>query len=301
MSLTPRAQSRVSTPVLQIGYEQAGDPAQPGAPVILLHGFPYDVRAFDQVAARLAGHGKLVLAPYLRGYGPTRFRQAQTMRSGQQAALAQDLRDFMDALGISQAVVAGYDWGGRAACIASAVWPDRVAGLVTAGGYNIQDIAHSMEPARPEFERNFWYQYYFHSERGRAGLERNRDELCSLLWRLWSPTWPAAGEAFAASAASLHNPDFVPVVIHSYRHRYALAAGDPRYQDLEDLLAAQPPISVPAVILVSDADGVDPASEQGDAGKFTGPCEVRVLSGIVHNVPQEAPEAFADAILSLPD
>ncbi|MGK4584326.1 alpha/beta fold hydrolase [Kitasatospora sp. HPMI-4] len=288
--------------MLEIAYEQTGERGrESGVPVILLHGFPYDVRAFDQVAARLAARGRLVLVPYLRGYGPTRFRHEETVRSGQQAALGQDLMDFMDALGIERAVVAGYDWGGRAACVAAAAWPERVQGLVTAGGYAIQDIARSTEPATPEAERNFWYQYYFHSERGRRGLEQNREELCKLLWRLWSPTWPEAEEAFAASAKSLHNPDFVEVAIHSYRHRYGLVEGDPRYRALEDLLAARPPIEVPTVVLVSGANGVIAPADQGGTEHFTGPCEVRTLPGVGHNVPQEAPEAFADAILSLPD
>ncbi|MEU8517648.1 alpha/beta hydrolase [Kitasatospora sp. NPDC048722] len=296
-----RAQKSVTTPVLDIAYEQFGEfAAGAGVPVVLLHGFPYDVRAFDEVAARLAARGRVVLVPYLRGCGPTAFRDGGTMRSGQQAALGQDLVDFLDALGIGRAVVAGYDWGGRAACVAAALWPGRVAGLVTGGGYLVQDIAGSVEPVSPEAERNLWYQHYFHSERGRRGLERNREELCALLWRLWSPTWAGAGEEFGASAASLHNPDFVDVVVHSYRHRFGLVAGDPRYQALEDRLAAGPPIAVPTVVLVSGADGVNPADVQGDTGRFRGPCEVTVLPGIGHNVPQEAPGAFADAVLALP-
>ena len=291
----------VSTPVLEIGYEAAGERRPESVPVILLHGFPYDVRAYDEVADALAASGRYVLAPYLRGYGPTRFRgeEAEILRSGQQAALGRDLLEFMDALGIARAVVAGYDWGGRAACIAAALWPERVAGLVTCGGYNIQDIASSGEPASPESEYTYWYQYYFQSERGRRGLERNREELCKLLWRLWSPTWSAADAEFPATAPSLHNPDFVDVVIHSYRHRYALVDGDPRYQAVEEALAAQPRIGVPAVILVSEADGVAGPSGTEDAEFFTGPCELRSLPGIGHNVPQEAPAAFAEAVLSL--
>ncbi|MBO1415603.1 alpha/beta fold hydrolase [Streptomyces sp. FH025] len=301
MSVSFSTRNRVTTPDLDIAYEQAGERTpEAGVPVILLHGFPYDVRAFDEVAARLAARGRFVLAPYLRGFGPTVFRRAETMRSGQQAAIGQDLLDFMDALEIERAVVAGYDWGGRAACVAAAAWPERIQGLVTAGGYAIQDIAHAMEPAAPESEHNFWYQYYFHSERGRRGLEQNREELCGLLWRLWSPTWPEAGKAFAASAASLHNPDFVDVAIHSYRHRYGLVAGDPRHQPLEDLLADRPPITIPSVVLVSEDNGVIPPAAQRGTERFTGPCEVRALPGVGHNVPQEAPGAFAEAVLSLP-
>jgi pimeloyl-ACP methyl ester carboxylesterase len=287
----------VSTPLLDIGYEHAGENG--AVPVILLHGFPYDVRAFDEVAAILAAKGAYVLVPYLRGFGPTRFRDDTTMRSGQQAALAQDLLDFMDALDLGPAVLAGYDWGGRAACITAALHPDRVRGLVTVDGYNVQDIAHAGEPTAPEWERTYWYQYYFHSERGRRGLERYREDLCALLWRTWSPTWTGASAAFPASAPSLHNPDFVDVVTHSYRHRFGLVDGDPRYQELEDLIALQPPIAVPTVVLESGADGVGGPSAAGDREHFTGAYEHRLLPGVGHNVPQEAPDAFAHAVTSL--
>ncbi|SFI57735.1 Pimeloyl-ACP methyl ester carboxylesterase [Amycolatopsis sacchari] len=287
----------VRTPVLDVAYEYTGEPG--GVPVVLLHGFPYDVRAFDDAAAVLADRGAFVLAPYLRGFGPTRFRDATTPRSGQQAALAQDLLDFLDALGLDDAVLAGYDWGGRAACLVAALRPGRARGLVTVDGYNVQDIAASGEPAPPDVERTFWYQYYFHSERGRRGLECNREELCELLWRTWSPTWAGASGAFPASAPSLHNPDFVDVVIHSYRHRYGLAEGDPRYQELEDLIAARPPIPVPTVVLESGADGVGGPLDPQEREHFTGAYEHRLLPGIGHNAPQEAPEAFADAVLSL--
>jgi pimeloyl-ACP methyl ester carboxylesterase len=287
----------VATPVLDIAYEQASP--EGGVPVVLLHGFPYDVRAYDDVADRLTARGARVLAPYLRGFGPTRFRDPAAPRSGQQAALGRDLADFLDALGIGRAVLAGYDWGGRAACITAALWPERVAGLVTVDGYNIQDIAHSGEPTRPEWEATYWYQYYFHSERGRRGLERHRDELCGLLWRQWSPTWADADAAFPASVASLHNPDFVDVVVHSYRHRFGLAAGDPRYAGLEELLAAQPPITVPTVVLESGADGVGGPGPAEDLDAFPNLRDYRVLPNVGHNVPQEAPEAFADAVLGL--
>ncbi|MFC6157215.1 alpha/beta fold hydrolase [Kribbella jiaozuonensis] len=290
-------QGSATTPVLEIGYEAAGEPG--GDPVILLHGFPYDVRAYDEVAAELAASGRYVLAPYLRGYGPTRFRDAGTLRSGQQAAIGQDLVDFMDALGIERAVVAGYDWGGRAACIAAALWPERIAGLVTCGGYAIQDIARSGEPAAAEDEAKYWYQYYFHSERGRRGLTLNRDELCALLWRDWSPKWADSAAAYPATAPSLHNPDFVDVVIHSYRHRYGLVEGDPRYEAVEEALAALPKIAVPTVILVSEADGVTGPAGLDDGPHFSGPCEIRSLPDIGHNVPQEAPVAFAEAVKAL--
>lgn len=295
MSLS--SSGHATTPVLEIGYETAGDPA--GPPVILLHGFPYDVWAFDEVVAPLTDDGAFVVTPYLRGFGPTRFRDDDTIRSGQQAALGQDLLDLMDALGIERAVLGGYDWGGRAACIVAALWPERVAGLVSVDGYNIQNLGHANEPAPPEWEQTYWYQYYFHSERGRRGLDGNRDELCELLWRTWSPTWDGAAAAFPASAASLHNPDFVEVVIHSYRHRFGLIEGDPRYQAIEDRLAGEPLISVPTVVLESGADGIHGPSATGDRDAFTGPYDHRLLPGIGHNVPQEAPAAFAQAVADL--
>lgn len=291
--------SVVGTPVLEIAYEEAGDPA--GLPVVLLHGFPYDVRAYDEVVPRLADAGLRVIAPYLRGYGPTRFLDPGAVRSGQQAALGQDLLELMDALEIERAIVAGYDWGGRAACIAAALWPERVHGLVSVDGYNVQNIAYASEPTKPEWEATYWYQYYFHNERGRRGLELNRDELCELLWRTWSPTWAGAAEAFSASAQSLHNPDFVDVVIHSYRHRSGLVAGDPQYDELEARIAEQPPITVPTVVLESGADGVGgpSAADPEERAQFTGPYQHRLLPGIGHNVPQEAPAEFAAAVLDL--
>ncbi|QNE20929.1 alpha/beta hydrolase [Kribbella qitaiheensis] len=291
---------RVSTPMLEVAYQEAGDPG--GLPVVLLHGFPYDVRAYDGVEPTLADAGLRVIAPYLRGYGETRFRDPEAVRSGQQAALGQDLLELMDALEIERAIVAGYDWGGRAACIAAALWPERVHGLVTVDGYNMQDIAHSGEPTKPEWEATYWYQYYFHSERGREGLERNRDELCEYLWRTWSPEWADAAAAFPASAASLHNPDFVDVVIHSYRHRFGLVAGDPRYDAVEARIAQQPVISVPTVVLEGGADGVGGprgADDPEERALFTGAYQHRVLPGIGHNVPQEAPADFAAAVLEL--
>lgn len=283
--------------VLDIAYEETGDPAAP--PVILLHGFPYDVRAFDEVVPLLQAAGLRVLVPYLRGFGPTRFTGGDVMRSGQQAALAHDLVEFMDALGISSAVTGGFDWGGRAACITAALWPARVGGLVTVDGYNVQHLASAMEPGPPEHERSYWYQYYFHSERGRRALADHRDELCAFLWETWSPTWSTAREAFAASAPSLHNPDFTEVVAHSYRHRFGLAGGDPRYQPTEDLIAAMPPIGVPVVVLESGSDGVLGPSASGDRDQFTGPYQHTLLPGTGHNVPQEAPREFAAAVLSL--
>ncbi|MBS2532588.1 alpha/beta hydrolase [Catenulispora sp. NF23] len=295
--MTFTAVDHIATPVLDIAYEHAGDPS--GIPVILLHGFPYDVRAYDKVAASLAARGGYsVYAPYLRGFGRTRFQSETYLRSGQQGAIGQDLLDFIDALGLDRPIVAGYDWGGRAACIVSALWPERVRGLVTVDGYNVQDIARSAEPSKPEWEATFWYQYYFHSERGLRGLERHREELCELLWQTWSPKWEAASAEFQASAPSLHNPDFVEVVIHSYRHRYGLAEGDPRYAAVEERLAFGTEIEVPTVVLEAGADGVGGPTfaDSGDRELFTGRFEYRLLDGIGHNVPQEAPEAFAEAV-----
>ena len=268
-----------------------------GTPVFLLHGFPYDVHSYDEVVSPLASSGCRVIVPYLRGYGPTRFLYADTPRSGQQAVLAHDLLSLMDSLEISRAVVAGYDWGGRAACILAALWPDRVRALISAGGYNIQDIAGSVEPQTPENEYRYWYQYYFHSERGRAGLARNRRDFCRLLWRLWSPTWNFTDEDFNKTATSFENPDFVEVVIHSYRHRYGLAAGAPSAAATEQLLAARPEITVPSVSLEGADDGVSQKGGNSHRHLFAGDYEHRVIPGVGHNLPQEAPQEFAAAVL----
>ncbi|MET4582197.1 pimeloyl-ACP methyl ester carboxylesterase [Conyzicola nivalis] len=287
----------VTTDVLEIAFEQWGP--DDGAPVVLLHGFPYDVRAFDEVAPVLADAGHRVIAPYLRGFGPTRFLDDATPRSGQQAAIGADLIALLDALDIDRVVLAGFDWGGRAACIVAALRPERVTGLVTVDGYTVQHIASANEPAPPTWEATYWYQYYFHGERGRLGLERNRDELCELLWRNWSPTWNFTPETFAASAPSLHNPDFVDVVIHSYRHRFGLVEGDPRYDALEAALAEAPPIMVPTIVLETGADGVLGGPVDDDRDHFVGPYGQERLDGVGHNVPQQAPREFARAILDL--
>src|SRR5262245_42284866 len=208
--------ARVRTPVLDFAYEQGG-PAD-ALPVVLLHGYPYDARAFDEVAGLLNGEGLRTIVPYLRGYGPTRFLSPDTPRSGQQAALGQDVLDLLDALQISQAVLAGYDWGGRAACVVAALWPERVPGLVSCAGYQIQDLARGGDPVDPEQERRFWYQHYFQTERGRRGLTERRADIGRLLWTLWSPTWAFDEATYARTASSFDNPDFVDVVIHSYRH-----------------------------------------------------------------------------------
>jgi pimeloyl-ACP methyl ester carboxylesterase len=268
--------------------------------VVLLHGFPYDVHAYAEVAPPLAAAGARVIVPWLRGFGPTRFVDAATPRSGQQAALAHDLLALLDALRIERAVLAGYDWGGRAACIVAALWPPRVRGLVSVNGYNLQDIAHAREPQSPETELRLWYQYYFHGERGRAGLLQDRRAFCRLLWQLWSPSWAFDEACYERSAAAFDNPDFVDVVIHSYRHRFGLVAGDPRLEPTERRLAEQPRIGVPSITLDGADDGVMPiGGSSHHAPHFSGSHEHRVVAGAGHNLPQEAPQAFALAVRDL--
>jgi pimeloyl-ACP methyl ester carboxylesterase len=284
--------------VLDVACEQSGP--SDSLPVLLLHSFPYDPRGFDEVAAIVNAAGFRTIVPYLRGYGGTRFLSAETLRSGEQAALGQDLLELLDALHIEKAVLAGYDWGGRAACVVSALWPERAAGLVSGGGYNIQDIPNSYKPADAEAEARLWYQYYFHTERGRSGLTQKRREISRLLWKMWSPTWAFDDATFERTAASFDNEDFVDVVIHSYRHRFGSVAGDPRYAEVEARLATQPKINVPAINLHGAVDGVMPAVLSETHGKyFTGAYQRRVLPNVGHNVPQEAPQAFADAVLEL--
>ncbi len=268
--------------------------------MVLLHGFPDDVRTWDGVVPDLAAAGCRVLVPWLRGYGRTRFLDPATPRSGQQAALGADLRDFLDALGIARASLAGYDWGGRAACIVAALWPGRVRALVTVNGYNIQDIAHAAEPASPIAEYRYWYQWYFHTARGRAGLAQHRHELCRLLWTLWSPNMAFGDAEFARTAASWDNPDFVDVVIHSYRHRHQAAPGDPALEPIERLLAAQPPIAVPTIALDGEADGVGPPPQTDPhAARFTGPYRRRLVPVAGHFLPRESPASVVEALLEL--
>ncbi len=300
----PTLLKRARTPTLEIAYEDSGPEA--GFPVLLMHGFPYDPRAFDAVVPPLTAAGYRAIVPYLRGYGATRFLAADTPRSGQQAALGRDLVELMDALRLPRAVLAGFDWGGRAGCVAAALWPERVRGLVSANGYNIQDIAGSIVPAPPAQEHRFWYQYYFHTERGRAGLTANRRELCKLLWRLWSPNWAFDDATFERTAVSFDNPDFVDVVIQSYRHRFGYAPGDPALEVFEQRLAVRPPITVPTIVLQGEGDGVAaptaaaaPASAASRSRFFTGPYQHRMIPIIGHDVPQEAPRDVAAAVLDL--
>jgi pimeloyl-ACP methyl ester carboxylesterase len=294
----PATIKRIATSVLDVAYEESG-PAD-GVPVFLLHGWPYDPRDYDAVVPLIAAKGCRIIVPYLRGFGPTRFRSADTPRSGQQAALGNDLRELMDAFAIKRAVLAGYDWGGRAACIVSALWPERAIGLVSGNSYNVQNIPTAMKPASPAQEHRLWYQYYFHSERGRAGLTANRGAFCRSLWTLWSPLWAFDEDTFERTAASFDNPDFIAVTIQSYRHRYGYAAGDPVLEPIERQLAAQPKIAVPTIALQGEADGVHPPeSSEHHAANFTGPYQRRLLPGVGHNPPREAPQAVADAILEL--
>jgi pimeloyl-ACP methyl ester carboxylesterase len=288
----------VDAGALNIAYYEEG-PAD-GPVAVLLHGFPYDIHSYVDVAPLLAGRGCRVIVPYLRGYGATRFLDATTPRSGEQAAIGADLKALMDALGIKRAILAGYDWGGRAANVVAALWPDRCIGLVSVNSYQIQDIANAMVPLNPAREVALWYQYYFQLERGRAGLAANRREIARILWRQWSPNWHFDQATFDRTALAHDNPDYVDIVIHSYRHRFARAEGDPQYADLQRRLAALPPITVPTITLDGDADGVSPATDGTATGaKFSGRRNHRVIPRAGHNLPQEEPQAFAAAVMEL--
>ena len=288
----------VRTDVLEVGYVEAGAPK--GQPVVLLHGYPYDVHSYVDVVPRLADAGLRVIVPYLRGHGPTRFLDRRTQRSGQQAALGADVVALLDALGLERAYLAGYDWGGRAACVVAALWPQRCCGLVSVNGYLIQDIAASGAPIRPDLEAGFWYFYYFLTERGRAGLTANRREIARVIWQRNSPAWSFDDALLDRAAEAFQNPDYVEVVLHSYRHRLGLADGDPRYAELEERLASLPPIPVPAVTLDGLADGNFPATDgTAAATHFTGQRQHHQVPRAGHNLPQEAPEAFAAAVLEV--
>ncbi|HEX2279522.1 MAG TPA: alpha/beta hydrolase [Candidatus Tectomicrobia bacterium] len=288
----------VRTPTLDIGYEAYGDAA--GFPIVLLHGFPDDARAWDTVAPPLAAAGYRVLVPYLRGYGPTRFLDPAAPRMAQQAAIARDLMDFMGALGIERAALSGYDWGGRAACITALVAPERVRALVTIGGYNVQNTLAMSPIASAAEERAHWYQWYFNTERGRVGLEQQRHAICRLLWQEWSPTWRFDDATYNRTAASFDNPDFVPVVIHSYRHRHGNAPGDPRFDQVERHLATRPPITVPTIVLHGAEDTVSPPHRSaGHMALFPAGTARHVVAGAGHFMPREQPGAVVDALLTL--
>ncbi|MCH1865012.1 alpha/beta fold hydrolase [Nocardioides sp. CFH 31398] len=283
---------------VEIAYTRHGDPG--GWPVVLLHGFPYDPRCYDEVAPRLAESGADVVVPYLRGYGPTRYVSADVLRSGAQAAFAHDLHDLVTMLGLERPIACGFDWGGRAACVAALLWPDLLGGLVTVGGYNVHDVARmAVTPAHPAVESRLWYQWYLHSEHGRRGLERYRREIARQLWEEWSPTWSPSDDVFEATAVSFDNPDFVDTVVHSYRHRYALVPGHRDHEDSERRLAAQPTVDVPTVVVDSAADPIaPPSSTEAHRERFTRLVEHRVVD-VGHNPPQEDPAGFVDAVLAL--
>ncbi|GGL04479.1 alpha/beta hydrolase [Sphaerisporangium melleum] len=287
---------QVKAGVLNVGYAESG-PSR-GPVVILLHGFPYDIQSFGAVAPLLAARGYRVIVPYLRGHGTTRFLSDRTFRNGQQAAVALDILALMDALMIEKAVIAGFDWGSRTADIIAALWPGRCKALVSVSGYLITDLAKNKEPLPPQAEYAWWYQYYFATERGRLGLERYRDEFVRLLWKTVSPTWKFDDATFERTAASFTNPDWVPVVIHNYRWRLSLAEGEPRYDDVERRLAGAPKIAVPTITIDAELDPFTPAGNgSGYRDRFTGAYEHRALRGVGHNVPQEAPRAFAEAVI----
>jgi pimeloyl-ACP methyl ester carboxylesterase len=290
----------IRTPVLDIAYEESGNPQ--GFPIVLLHGFPDDVHAFDQVAPPLAKAGYRVLVPYLRGYGPTRFLDAAAPRMAEQAAIGQDLIDFADALGLRQMALAGYDWGGRAAAIAAALHPERVRATVIVGGYTIQNVFAPQQPASPEVERELWYQWYFNTERGRAGLAANRRSLCKLLWATWSPGWRFSDEEYNLTAPSFDNPDFVDVVIHSYRHRNANAPGEVRFQEMERQLAVRPKIAAPSILLYGATDPLARAAADvtpAERSVFPSLVARRVIPGAGHFLPREKPETVSSALLEL--
>lgn len=288
----------VRTPTLEIAYEAHGNPQD--FPVILMHGFPDDVRAWDEVVKPLMAAGYYVLVPYIRGFGPTRFLNSSAPRMAQQAAIGQDLIDFIEALKLPRVALAGYDWGGRAACIASILKPDRVRALVTITGYNVQNTITPSPPAPASEERAYWYQWYFNMERGRVGLTKNRREICRLLWQEWAPSWRFDDATFEATARSFDNPDFVDVVIHSYRHRHGNAPGDPPLDDIERHLATRPRITVPSVVLHGAEDTVDPPylSEVG-MSLFPVGTERHIIAGSGHFPPREKPAVVANAILKL--
>jgi pimeloyl-ACP methyl ester carboxylesterase len=292
------ALKQVDAGPLNVGYVEAG-PAD-GPAVLLLHGWPYDIYSFADVTPLLASAGYRVVVPFVRGYGTTRFLSDDTPRNGQQAVLAADVIALMDALGIPRAILAGFDWGARSADIVAALWPDRCQALVSVSGYLIGSQAAGQPPLPPQAELAWWYQFYFATDRGQAGYEKYRREFSKLIWRLASPKWAFDDATFERSAAAFDNPDHVAIAIHNYRWRLSLAEGEPAYDDLERQLASFPDIAVPTITLEGDANGA-PHPEPGTyAGKFSGKYEHRLIEGgIGHNLPQEAPQAFAQAVIGV--
>jgi pimeloyl-ACP methyl ester carboxylesterase len=289
---------QIDAGLLNIGYAEAGPASGPA--VILLHGWPYDIHSFVDVAPLLVSRGYRVIVPYLRGYGSTRFLSRDTMRNGQPAALASDIIALMDALNIQQAVLAGFDWGARTADIVAALWPERCKALVSVSGYLISSQKAGAMPLPPEAELQWWYQFYFATDRGRAGYEKYTHEFAKLIWRLASPKWNFDDATYNRSAAAFDNPDHVEITIHNYRWRQGLAAGEARYDEFEQRLAAAPTIGVPTITLEGDANGAPHPPSNAYAGKFTGKYEHRTITGgIGHNLPQEAPQAFAQAVVDV--
>ena len=289
---------QIEAGVLDIGYVDAGRAADPA--VVLFHGWPYDIHSYVDVAPLLTEAGYRVLIPYLRGYGTTRFLSEETVRNGEQAALAVDAIAFLDALAIETAIVAGFDWGARTADIVAALWPQRCDGLVSVSGYLIGSQQAGKVPLPPEAELQWWYQYYFATERGRAGYEKYRREFNRLIWRIASPMWSFDDATFERTAVAFDNPDHVDIVVHNYRWRLGLADGEPEYAELEERLAVGPDISVPTITLEGDANGAPHPEPSAYKTKFAGPYAHRTIEGgIGHNLPQEAPAAFADAVFAL--
>jgi pimeloyl-ACP methyl ester carboxylesterase len=290
------ALKEIDAGALRVAYAEAGPTS--GAPVILLHGWPYDIHAFVDVAPLLASKGYRVIVPHLRGYGPTRFRSSDTLRNGQPAAVAVDTTDLMDALRIQRAVIAGFDWGARTADIIAALWPERCKAIVAVSGYLIGNQEDGKKPLPPKAELDWWYQFYFSTERGRAGYERYRHEFAKLIWRQASPKWNFDDATFERSAAAFDNPDHVAVAVHNYRWRLGLADGERKYDEIEARLAKAPVINVPAITMEGDANGAPHPDPTAYAAKFSGKYEHRLITGgIGHNLPQEAPEAFAKAVI----
>ena len=292
------ALKQVDAGPLSVGYAEDG-PAD-GPAVLLLHGWPYDIHSFAEVTPMLAAAGFRVLVPFVRGYGTTRFRSPDTIRNGQQAAVASDVTAFLDALGIDQAVLGGFDWGARSADVVAALWPERCRGLVSVSGYLIGSQAANQAPLPPQAELAWWYQFYFATDRGQAGYEKYRRDFSRLIWRLASPQWAFDDDTFDRSAAAFDNPDHVAIVIHNYRWRLGLAPGEPQYDDLEARLAALPAIAVPTITMEGDANGAPHPPPAAYAKRFSGKYEHReIKGGIGHNLPQEAPQAFAQAIVDV--
>ncbi|MET4141016.1 alpha/beta hydrolase [Pedobacter sp. UYP1] len=289
---------QINAGVLNVGYAESGP--KEGQPVILLHGWPYDIHSFEAVAPILTAKGYRVIVPYLRGHGTTNFLDKKTFRNGQQSVVAQDIISLMDALKINQAILAGYDWGARTVCVIAALWPERCKAMVSVNGYLINNLERNKLPLPPKAEWGWWYQYYFATDRGRAGYEANRNDFAKLIWKNVSPKWNFDEATFERTAAAFNNPDYIAIVIHNYRWRLSLADGDPQFDALEKRLAEGPVISVPAITIDGDSDGVAPATDgTAYAKKFSGKRTHKIIKGVGHNLPQEAPQAFADAVIEV--